>query len=451
MTGKKLNPASKAFVPGQTSPASKAAGGAAKPAKPAKPAAAAAKPPAPASAKPAGAWGSKPLDAVRAAPPPAPAAPVHGSGPRSSGRDHQQHNRGGGRGGQGGGRHGRDGGGHHHNRNDRGGNRRGGGGGGGGGHRNNDNRNQNRNRRQESNHPPMPLLDLCVPGQGKTDAQKAVSRIIASDLMAVRLQFLDAPEEGFDPPDHCAWTSETRVTEIQEAHQGPNVLGDVSAEKRPRKKPVETAPPLEDCKPLEVNDETRWKAKVFDPNAKETSEDSNEEILKKALLILNKLSLTKFDKLSDEFIATGITKTVDSLNGAIGLIVNKAQGEPHFSSMYAQLCYKLAKMQLEDIEGLPEKKNTPKERKKLFKKLLLTRCQQEFEIDTAHKIAKAIEGVEEKEEQEYHANLVKKHYLGHMRFIGELYHFDMIKIDIMLFCLESLLTGEVTEEEKKRK
>jgi len=98
---------------------------------------------------------------------------------------------------------------------------------------------------------------------------------------------------------------------------------------------------------------------------------------------------------------------------------------------------------------LPEKKNTPKEKKKLFKKLLLTRCQQEFEIDTAHKIATAIEGVDDKEEQEYHANLVKKQYLGHMRFIGELYHFDMIKIDIMLFCLESLLTGEVAEEEKK--
>uniref|UniRef100_A0A7S1GLC7 MI domain-containing protein n=1 Tax=Cyclophora tenuis TaxID=216820 RepID=A0A7S1GLC7_CYCTE len=84
--------------------------------------------------------------------------------------------------------------------------------------------------------------------------------------------------------------------------------------------------------------------------------------------------------------------------------------------------------------------------KKAFKKMLLTRCQQEFEEEIPTKIAKAIEGVEDKEEQDYHSKIVKKKYLGHMRFIGELYKVDMIKNDIMLWCLKTLLQD--FEEEK---
>ena len=172
--------------------------------------------------------------------------------------------------------------------------------------------------------------------------------------------------------------------------------------------------------------------------------DSNEAILKKALLILNKLSLTLFDKLSDDFFQTGIGKNEECLSGAIELIVKKAQDEPHFSAMYAALCLKLSKMPMEfEQEG----------KKKKFKKMLLTECQKEFETDTNTKIAKAIEGVEDEEEKELNKAIVKKHYLGHMRFIGELYKGDLISIKIMLMVLPQLLEassdeGEEIDEEK---
>ena len=39
------------------------------------------------------------------------------------------------------------------------------------------------------------------------------------------------------------------------------------------------------------------------------------------------------------------------LNGCIGLIVDKAQDEVHFSSMYAELCAKLAVTPFEGLEG----------------------------------------------------------------------------------------------------
>jgi len=167
-------------------------------------------------------------------------------------------------------------------------------------------------------------------------------------------------------------------------------------------------------------------------------------VLKKSLLILNKLSLTKFDKLSDAFIASGIGRNEECLSSAVVLIVNKAQDEPHFSAMYAQLCLKLAATPM----GFEE--NSSKKGKK-FKKMLLTACQAEFEENTDAKIAKAIEGLDDEEEKVYKAGIIKKHYLGHMTFIGELFKGQLISIKIMLFCLPMLLeaTSESGIDEEK--
>lgn len=295
-------------------------------------------------------------------------------------------------------------------------------------------------------------LELLKPGEGKTDGEKAVKRIDVVDLLAMRLSNLDPPSswEGEDaatkPPPACLWDSPTRVSDIEAAAAADRIGGDVSQrDKRKGPKggkpnPNDTAPPLEDCKPLEVNEETRWKAKVME-GGKEASpaegeEESKDEILRKATLILNKLSLTKFDKLSDEFINCGIGRDVETLTGAVGLIVNYAQEQQHFSSMYAGLCLKLANTPMEGIDESSTKKG------KKFKKILLERCQTEFETDTSTKIKDATKDITDAEEIEYHANLIKKHYLGHMRFIGELYKGDLISIKIMLFCLPALLKGD---------
>mmetsp|Transcript_22776 Transcript_22776/g.37146 ORF Transcript_22776/g.37146 Transcript_22776/m.37146 type:complete len:877 (-) Transcript_22776:1403-4033(-) len=282
--------------------------------------------------------------------------------------------------------------------------------------------------------------ELLNPGEGSSDAEKAVKRISVFDILAIRLENLAAPS-SWEPPEACHWNSPTREAEIEEIAKADRIGGDVSKQERRRKKenPNDTAPALEDCKPLEVNDETRWKAKVFTGKEGETDEaeaaESKEEILRRALLILNKLSLTKFDKLSDDFINCGISRDIDCLTGAVGLIVNKAQEEQHFSSMYAGLCLKMSKTPMEGID-----EGTKKGKK--FKKILLERCQSEFEKDAATKVKEATEGITDTEEIEYHTSLIKKHYLGHMRFIGELYNGDLISIKIMLFCLPSLLKGE---------
>ena len=280
--------------------------------------------------------------------------------------------------------------------------------------------------------------DLLSPGEGSTDAEKAVKRISVIDLLSLRLSHLYAPS-SWEPPETCHWNSPTRISEIEEIANAERMGGDVSKQERRRKKenPNDTAPPLEDYKPLEVNEETRWKAKVFDGKGDEAreGEESKEEILRRAMLILNKLSLTKFDKLSNDFINCGISRDIDCLTGAVELIVNKAQEEQHFASMYAGLCLKLSNTPMEGIDDGGKKG-------KKFKKILLERCQSEFEKDAATKVKEATKDITDDEEIQYHSNLIKKHYLGHMRFIGELYNGDLISIKIMLFCLPTLLKGE---------
>jgi hypothetical protein len=278
-------------------------------------------------------------------------------------------------------------------------------------------------------------VELLIPGDGTNDGQKSVRRYTADDLLRWRLQYLQAPSSPtFTPPEACVWTDNaTRLEDIYNRCQVPSQLGDVSL-MRERPPPP---PPLEECAPLQVNEETRWKAKIFttadvDPVATTTvvtkeNIPTDEDILKTALLILNKLSLTKFQKLSNEFSMSGIDRNDDTLKGAVHMIVDKAQSEPHFSSMYAQLCLFLHNNNV----GGP----------KTFKKMLLTRCQDEFQETMILKIAKATAGIEDLEERAYQEVIVKKKYLGHMRFIGELFKEELIRFDIMIMCLQTLLDG----------
>jgi len=380
--------------------------------------------------------------------------------PQDASDDKSNWTRGRGEGGRGGGRGGRNSGRHHHNRN----------------HRNNNNNNNDKHHHNHHhNHDnssntggdggwtrgkSLPV-ELLKPGEGTTPAQKAVVRITVEELLALRMSYVAQPllwteHPEFKPPEPALWTSDTRVMEIDAMHKAPRMAGDVSNNNNKgggkrhhhHKDKNDTAPPLEECAPLEVNEDTRWKASIFNKDKNNTNTDNNdnnkdaesdEEVLKQALLVLNKLSLTKFDKLSDAFIDAGIGRNEDCLKQAISLVVRKAQGEPHFSNMYASLCLKLARTPMEALGEEGKKKG------KKFKKLLLDRCQQEFEEDTAHKIARVTENITDPEEKDYHANIIKKNYLGHMRFIGELYKGDLIRIGIMLFCLYDLL-GMPTDE-----
>lgn len=90
--------------------------------------------------------------------------------------------------------------------------------------------------------------------------------------------------------------------------------------------------------------------------------------------ILNKLTPSKFDKLLQRIQSLDIS-TEERLAGVIKLFFEKAVDEPIFSPTYAKMCQALSAMEVASSTNPAEKTN--------FRKLLLTRCQREFEKDSA--------------------------------------------------------------------
>ena len=325
-----------------------------------------------------------------------------------------QNSQGDGGGGGGGGRGGRGGGGR--GRGGRNSNRRGSQQGG------NSNKNGQKNERIN-----IREVRLVAAGDGNTAKQKAVKRIDAKQFIAARLKYIE-PCVEFNPHPACHWTDESRLAQIQALCSKVMELGDVS-----KNSSKETAPPLEACKPLAVNEETRWKSKAMKQQVPGGApiEDTVgvDEVVNQARLILNKISWTTLDKLTVRFLdETKLAENDEVRKKCIDMLVHKAQAEPHFGPMYAQLCATIGKQH------------------KVFKKDLLSQCQKEFEVDTAHKIASANEGVEDPELQEYNATLIRKAYIGHMKFLGELYLRDVVKLTIMIHCLDELLKDDEHEE-----
>lgn len=207
------------------------------------------------------------------------------------------------------------------------------------------------------------------------------------------------------------------------------------------------SPPLEDdlYGPKRIEEGRRWRPEsIAMRRMGGVDPDDPEKKIKRARALLNKLSMEKFDKLSAEFVNVGFTSDA-LLWQAIDIIVAKAQEEVHFSSMYAELCLRLSRTPL---AGLGET-----DKGKLFRKILLTRCQEEFNEDLNTRICKvdtdpstAALGKEEREEKK---RMAKFRYLGHMRFIGELFLKELLKEEHVHGCIKDLFGEEDNPDEEK--
>merc|ERR1712072_1309628 len=173
--------------------------------------------------------------------------------------------------------------------------------------------------------------------------------------------------------------------------------------------------------------------------AKKGDDDGDAALSKKANSILNKLTLEKFDRLSTEFCALEFS-TLERVAGAVDLIVTKAQTESHFVSVYASLCVKLANT---PNEALGEDEGSTKK----FRRLLLERCQAEFERDHSQTIAE-LESLDE-ESRERKLAKIRKQYIGHMFFIGALYKQGLLKENIMHHCVQELF-GDPSEPDSEK-
>ncbi|KAG4069974.1 hypothetical protein HA402_015198 [Bradysia odoriphaga] len=171
---------------------------------------------------------------------------------------------------------------------------------------------------------------------------------------------------------------------------------------------------------------------------------SNELLFKRVRGVLNKLTPERFDTLFEEISSFNI-ETSERLHGVISLVFEKAIDEPHFSVAYARLCSKLS-------ESLAASES---DSKPLFKKTLITKCQNEFEKHVvneqilADKLAPFLAKVNETDDPdkklEHSENLkeeerkLRLRSVGTVRFIGELYKIGMLTSKIMIGCIRTLI------------
>ncbi|XP_058489421.1 eukaryotic translation initiation factor 4 gamma 1-like isoform X2 [Solea solea] len=185
---------------------------------------------------------------------------------------------------------------------------------------------------------------------------------------------------------------------------------------------------------------------VEEPEESGGEQQKTQELFKRVRSILNKLTPQKFQELMKQVTELTID-TEERLKGVIDLTFEKAISEPNFSVAYANMCRCLMglKVQTPDKPGMN------------FRKLLLNRCQKEFEKDKDddeifEKKQKELEAASEDglkqrlmDELMVAKDQAKRRSLGNIKFIGELFKLKMLTEVIMHDCIVKLLKNHDEE------
>ncbi|XP_034725224.1 eukaryotic translation initiation factor 4 gamma 3 isoform X4 [Etheostoma cragini] len=196
--------------------------------------------------------------------------------------------------------------------------------------------------------------------------------------------------------------------------------------------------------------ENAWKPgiKRAEVLAEDPVAQNTQDLFKKVRSILNKLTPQKFNQLMKQ--VTDLTiDTEERLKGVIDLVFEKAIDEPSFSVAYGNMCRCLAMLKV----PMTDKPNTTVN----FRKLLLNRCQKEFEKDKVDDVvferkqkeldsaASTTERERLQEELEEAKDKARRRSIGNIRFIGELFKLKMLTEAIMHDCVVKLLKNHDEE------
>lgn len=236
------------------------------------------------------------------------------------------------------------------------------------------------------------------------------------------------------------------------------------------------APPFEPVEPLKVS-ENRWMLSRRGP----VDADPTEVVERKVKSLLNKLTMEKFDSISDQIIDWA-NKSENEKDGrtliqVIRLVFEKATDEAAWSEMYARLCRKMMERISPNVqdETIRTTDGRPITGGQLFRKYLLNRCQEDFEQGWSMKEAAAkaaeskaaddkaakdaaeearVSGKDTGEDvlysdEYYAAQKAKRRGLGLVKFIGELFKLQMLTERIMHECIKKLLGNVENPEEEE--
>ncbi|KAK0486264.1 armadillo-type protein [Armillaria novae-zelandiae] len=136
---------------------------------------------------------------------------------------------------------------------------------------------------------------------------------------------------------------------------------------------------LEPVIPL-LQSANRWDRRLFDFS----DPDSPEVLARKVKGLLNRLTMEKFDSISDQIIAWANKSEKEhdgrTLNQVIGLVFESAVDQATWSEMYARLCRKMMKRISPKVQddGIKNAEGKPIAGSQLFRKYLLNRCKDNF-------------------------------------------------------------------------
>ncbi|XP_057594769.1 eukaryotic translation initiation factor 4 gamma 1 isoform X5 [Hippopotamus amphibius kiboko] len=241
-----------------------------------------------------------------------------------------------------------------------------------------------------------------------------------------------------------------------EVPRGPQAgLGPRRSQQGPRKEPRKIIATVSMTEDIKLNKaEKAWK-----PSSKRTAADKDrgeedadgsktQDLFRRVRSILNKLTPQMFQQLMKQVTQLAID-TEERLKGVIDLIFEKAISEPNFSVAYANMCRCLMALKVPTTEKPTVTVN--------FRKLLLNRCQKEFEKDKdddevfekkqkeMDEAATAEERGRLKEELEEARDIARRRSLGNIKFIGELFKLKMLTEAIMHDCVVKLLKNHDEE------
>lgn len=195
--------------------------------------------------------------------------------------------------------------------------------------------------------------------------------------------------------------------------------------------------------------ENAWK-----PDVGAKKEDAlDEETMTNALLknfrgLLNKITPQKYDVIEGK-IKELVIDTEDRLEKVLNLVFDKAVDEPNFCKQYAHLCQHLGSRH---VTKIVVKDGVETEEKVEFRRLLIQKCQSEFErdiyegIDVENRQEDIDECLNEEKKRALAHELdeekrrARQKSLGNMKLIGELYRLQMLKAVIMVNCIHKLIS-----------
>ncbi|XP_053317379.1 eukaryotic translation initiation factor 4 gamma 1 isoform X2 [Spea bombifrons] len=232
----------------------------------------------------------------------------------------------------------------------------------------------------------------------------------------------------------------------------PAGMGPRRSQQGPRKEPRKIIATVSLNENVQLNKaEKAWKP--INKQQRATEEDNPEniktqELFRRVRSILNKLTPQMFQQLMKQVTDLAID-TEDRLKGVIDLIFEKAISEPNFSVAYANMCRCLMGLKVPTTDKPGVTVN--------FRKLLLNRCQKEFEKDkdddeVFEKKQKELDAASSPEEKTRLSDELveardsaRRRSLGNIKFIGELFKLKMLTEAIMHDCVVKLLKNHDEE------